>query len=96
MDDQPRRTGGYVPLAFGLVNQWLDHQRWFQDDPALEVRLATGLNDWDGRWELLHWLTEKVIDDHEAASAIPRDFRHDVSLANLLTFWFIAARFCIT
>lgn len=94
MNEDVVQRVGYIAMPFGLVRQWLSDQRWRMQDSSLETRLATGLDDWDGRYELLHWLTERVVDDHNAASATPRDFRRDVSLANHLTFWFITARFC--
>lgn len=84
----------YVPIPFGLVGQWLQFERWKKDDSSFGNDLRTGLNDWDGRWSMLHWLTESVVDDHAVASQTPRNYMMDVNLEYHLTFWFLSARLC--
>jgi len=84
----------FIPQPFGLVSQWLRSQRWSQNEPSLEKQLEVGLNDWEGRWSMLLWISERVHEDHQVASAEPRDYLRDVSLEYHLSYWFITARLC--
>lgn len=89
-----RSASVYIPTPFGLVGQWLQTERWRTEDRTFCRELGIGLNDWEGRWAMLNWVTERVIEDHEVANRQPRNYLQDVSLEYHLTFWFLTARLC--
>ena len=89
-----RAHPAFIPFPMGLVQQWLQYERWNNNDRQLHKELGVALNDWEGRFRMLLWITRRVLDDFAVADQIPRNYMQDVALEYHLSYWFITARLC--